>query len=88
MKTELMGGAIILGVLLLFWVLYKISKGAKAEQQAKDLKGSQKKTKKINEKLAEKDKEFAEDKKKYKKGRTATERNQSVKPWWMRRHDK
>ena len=37
----------------------------------------------INEKLAEKDKEFAEDKEKYKRGRTATDR--SVKPWWMRR---
>jgi hypothetical protein len=32
--------------------------------------------------LAKKDKEFEEDKKKYKKGRTATDRD--VKPWWLR----
>ena len=82
MTPEIIGGVIIIVLGCGVWAFYKISKGAKAEQQAEDLKGSQKKTKKINKKLAEKDKEFEETKKKYKKGRTATERD--VHPWWMR----
>lgn len=82
MKTEFIVSGLFALIVFVVWVYYKISKGAKAEQVAENLKASHGKAKKLNKRLAKKDKEFEEDKKKYKKGRTATDRD--VKPWWLR----
>ena len=82
MSPEIFGGVIVISIAFAVFVFYKISKGAKAEEQVKTLKKSQKKGKKINEKLAEKDNEFKKSKKKNRKGRTSTDRD--IKPWWLR----
>jgi len=84
MKTEVIGVGLILLMGLIVWAYYKVSKGAKAEQQAKDLKAGMKKNKEINKKLSQKDQEFEEKRKEYKKGRKDDSDSDRVKPWWMR----